>query len=300
MSRTTGAVMNGNDLGTSTMSRTCATSRPKKANNPATADPANTATTRPSGPNLVRWSRTINATVTSPTVSVGTSTFQKLSRRSRARAEPTPSLRVVAGEVVQLAEHDVDADGRDESGHHRVRHESQERPEPEQPREDHHESGQDRQCVQRSGRVVTRREVDVGHDDGHGSGALNCHERGAGEQCTAGQTEHVAVQPCDRVHAGQKAARQTVGNTLDAQDEAGHRIVFERLALDQRRGTQNRELHDASSTTRRPTPSVKVAVIRSSSNTGRPFRCDRPVRAHVHVATLRLVRPDPVRPISPV
>ncbi len=157
--------------------------------------------------------------------------------------QPAAAAGLVAGEVVQLAEHDVDADRRDEPGHHRVGHEAEERSEPEQAGGDHDEAGQDRQRVQRPRRVVTRGEVDVGDDDRHGAGSLNRHHRGTREQCAARQTEHVAVEPGHRVHAGEQSGGQPVRHALDTEHEAGHGVVFDRLLREQRAGVEDRELH---------------------------------------------------------
>ena len=70
--------------------------------------------------------------VVTPTTSVGTSIFPKFNSEVERPKDPVGALRLVAREVVELAEHDVDADGGDEPGHHRVRHEPQERAQPQE------------------------------------------------------------------------------------------------------------------------------------------------------------------------
>ena len=150
---------------------------------------------------------------------------------------------LIAGEVVELAEHDVDADRGDEARHHRVRHEPQEGAESQETSDDHHQAGEHRQCVQRTSGVVTAGEIDVGDDDRHRAGALNRHEGGAREQCPSGEPEHVAVEPGDRVDAGEQSGRQAVGHTFHAEDQAGHRILSRRLSPEQRTRGQDREPH---------------------------------------------------------
>ncbi len=137
---------------------------------------------------------------------------------------------LVSAEVVELAEHDVDADRRDETGHHRVGHEAQERAESEQARDDHHDARQNRQCEQRTCRVVTAGEIDVGDDDRHCAGRLDRHECRTGEERPTDHAVEVAVETCHRVHTGQQATREAIGDALDTEHEARHRVVLRRLA----------------------------------------------------------------------
>ena len=96
----------------------------------------------------------MSAIVMAPTVMVGTSTFQKCSEQVERPGDPPAALGVVAREVVQLAEHDVDTDRGDEAGHDRVRDETQERAETQESSDDHHDAREDRQREECSTRVV--------------------------------------------------------------------------------------------------------------------------------------------------
>jgi hypothetical protein len=100
----------------------------------------------------------------------------------------------IAGEVRQLTEDDVDSDGIDEPDHHRVRHEPQDRPEPEQPRGKHHNASQHRQSEQGPRRVDGS--VNGGHvrnDHRHRTGALDRHERRTGHDGAGDRPHHVGV-----------------------------------------------------------------------------------------------------------
>ena len=70
--------------------------------------------------------------------------------------------------------------------------------------------------------------VDVGDDHGHGPGGLDGHERRAGRERAGEGPDQVAVQPVDRVDAGEQAAREPVGNALDAEDDARDPVVAQR------------------------------------------------------------------------
>ena len=143
----------------------------------------------------------------------------------RAR-EAMPAGRVIAGEVVELAEDDLDADGADEAHHDRGRHEAQERTETQDAGEDHRHTGEDRQGEQRLLRVGPRRQVGVGDDDRHRARRLHRHERRARHERAADRSEQVSVQPGERVHPGEQTARQPGGNALDAEHQARDRIIL--------------------------------------------------------------------------
>ncbi len=186
---------------------------------------------------------TMRTTVTTPTVSVGSVDLPEVEQQVERLGDAIPAVGLVAGEVVELAQHDVDADGRDEAGHHRGRHETQEGAELEQPRDDHDHAGQHGQGEERPSRILAPVEIDVGDDDGHGPGPLDRHERRAGEQGTTGDAEEVGVQPGYGVDAGQQPAGQAVRHALDAQDQAGHGVLPHRLAAEEGARIGDRKAH---------------------------------------------------------
>ena len=141
--------------------------------------------------------------------------------------------RVVAGEVGQLPEDDVDADSADESDHDGVRHEPQRRPEPEEPGDQHDDAAKHRERKQGTrgitGGVNSR---DVGHDYGHGSRGLDSHERRAGEAAAGDRAEHVSVQARQRVDTSEQTSGEAVGDAHDAERQARDRVLSQRVPPD--------------------------------------------------------------------
>ncbi len=148
----------------------------------------------------------------------------------RAR-EAMPARRVIAREVVELSEDDLDADGADEAHHDRGRNEAQKRTETQDAGQDHRHTGEDRQGEQRLLRVGPRRQVGVGDDDRHRAGRLHRHERRARHERAADRSEQVSVQPGERVHPGEQTARQSGRDALDAEHQARDRIILHRATI---------------------------------------------------------------------
>jgi hypothetical protein len=144
--------------------------------------------------------------------------------------EPSLARCLVTGEVGELAEHDVHADGGDEARHDRRGDEAQQPAEACHSGRDHDEPGDEGEGVQRPFGVRPGTEVDVGHDDGHCAGGLDGHEGRAGEQRAADHPEQVGVQPGHRVDPGEEPAREPVRHTLDTEHHACPRVRTERLA----------------------------------------------------------------------
>ena len=142
------------------------------------------------------------------------------------------ATRVIAAEVIELTEHNVDANRGHEPGHDRVRHKSQERTQPQQTRDDHHHTSQDREREQRTRWVVTATEIDVSNNDRHGTSCLHRHERCARKERTADHPVQVAVQTGDRIDAGEQAARETIWDALHTKHQTRERIVLHRLSLE--------------------------------------------------------------------
>ena len=143
------------------------------------------------------------------------------------------SFRFVAGEVGQLAEDDIDPDGADEPHHHGVRHEPQDRTEPQKPGRQHHNAGKHRQgeqCPRRVIRGVNRR--DISDDDSHRPGRLYRHEGRAGEKRAADRAEQVRVQARKRADPGEQASGEAVGNALHAEHQAGDGVLAQRVTPD--------------------------------------------------------------------
>ena len=104
-----------------------------------------------------------------------------------------------------------------------------------EPGDEHQHSGQDCQGEQCPPTVVSSGDRrNVGHDDGHGPGALDDHEDRTGGESAGDGPHHVAVEPEDGVDPGEETVGQTVGHALDTEDEAGDGVVLQRLATEQR------------------------------------------------------------------
>ena len=120
--------------------------------------------------------------------------FADVSQEIERTKDPVASLAFIAGEVIELAEDDVDADRVDEPDHYRVGDPTKDRAEFEQTGQQHDQTGDDRQREQCPigilGGVDHR---DVGNDDRHGPGGLDRHERRTGEEGARERPRHVGV-----------------------------------------------------------------------------------------------------------
>ncbi len=135
--------------------------------------------------------------------------------------DPVGTFCLVAGEVVELPEDDVDPDRIDEPDHDRVRDPPQQRPELEDSGSEHDHTGDDGECEQHSlGLVALVHSVDVGHDDRHCAGRLDRHEDGARREGPGNGPDHVGVQPEDRVHACEQSSCKAIRHALDPEYEA--------------------------------------------------------------------------------
>ena len=121
--------------------------------------------------------------VATPTVTVRRIDLPRIDEEIERAGQPIRALGVVAGEIVELAEHDVDADPADEAHHHRIGDEPQDRTELEDAGHDHDHTGQDGQREQRPVGIVGVVDLrHVGHDGGHGTRRLDRHELRAGDE----------------------------------------------------------------------------------------------------------------------
>ena len=132
----------------------------------------------------------------------------------------------VAGEVGQLPQHDVDADGVDEPDHDGVGDEAQDRAEPQEPGHQHDHPGQDRQGDQGPGRITGFAEgTHIGDQHRHRPGPLHRHERRARAECPGHRADHVAVEAGQRVDPGQQPGGEAVGNRLHAEHQTGDGVL---------------------------------------------------------------------------
>ena len=142
-------------------------------------------------------------------------------------------FRFVAGEVGQLPEDDIDPDSADEPHHHGVRHETQDRTEPQKPGRQHHNAGKHGQGEQCPRRVISGVNCrDISDDDSHGPGSLDGHEGRAGEKRATDRAEQVCVKARKRVDPGEQASGEAVGNALHAEYQAGDRVLAQGVTPD--------------------------------------------------------------------
>ena len=85
----------------------------------------------------------MTATVAIPTATDRPSKRPVCSSVSTARTDAVRALALVAGEVAELAEHDIDTDGVHEADHHGVGHEPQDRAESQHTGDDHQDPGKE-------------------------------------------------------------------------------------------------------------------------------------------------------------
>ena len=135
-----------------------------------------------------------------------------------------------AGQVGDLAEHDVHGHPREESDHDRVRHETGVAPESGDACDDHRRPGEQREEEERAGAIAGREGRDrfAGRERGR-AGGRDHHQLRAGGPSADDRPREARVQPVDRVHAGEDACRHAVGDAGDRTRDAGHRIRSERL-----------------------------------------------------------------------